>query len=144
VSSPFRRAREAAEKLAGERGLSVESDPDWREIDLGDWDGIGLAELRADPRAADLMAHFYRDPTAAQPSLSRRVGAALARLAEQAKPVLVVTHAGPIRTAVSVACGLPIASLWAVRIEPGTRVRLDLGRHPDRGLWGEIIEIVPP
>ena len=44
ISSPLRRAREAAEKLGAARGIAVEVDEAWREIDLGDWEGKTLAE----------------------------------------------------------------------------------------------------
>ena len=151
VASPLRRAREAAERLGQLRGIGVEIDPDWSEIDLGDWDGKPLAELRADARAAALLAQFHRDPTSAEPpngeswaSLSSRVRQALERLVEKREPVLVVAHAGSIRTALSLATGIAMASLWALRIEPATRVRLNLERHPEHGLWGEIIEIEQP
>lgn len=151
VTSPLKRARAAAERLGEERGIAVEIDPDWREIDLGDWDGKPLAELRADARAAALIAQFYRDPTTAEPpngegwpSLANRVGAALTRLAENPGDVLVVAHAGSIRAALSLACNIPMAALWALKIDPATRVRLRLGRHPKHRLWGEIIEVAQP
>lgn len=151
VASPLRRAREAAERLGKDRGIRVEIDPDWREIDLGDWDGRALAELRADAAAAALLAKFYRDPTTAEPpngesfgSLSARVARALGRLADQGSDTLVVAHAGSIRTALSLATNIPLSALWAIRIEPATRIRLHLARHPQHGLWGEIVEVEQP
>jgi alpha-ribazole phosphatase len=68
VTSPLRRARAPAERLGAALGLTVAVDPDWCEIDLGDWDGKPFAALRADRRAADLMAQFYRDPASHAPS----------------------------------------------------------------------------
>jgi alpha-ribazole phosphatase len=59
-------------------------------------------------------------------------------------PVLVVTHAGPIRAAISHACGIAWASTWAMRIGYATRIRLNLGLTPEGEVWGEIIEIVQP
>ncbi|HKZ97773.1 MAG TPA: histidine phosphatase family protein [Hyphomicrobiaceae bacterium] len=153
IASPLKRACEAAERLGAKRGLPVVIDPDWREIDLGDWDGKALAELEADPHSAALMTQFYRDPETAQApngepwaALRARIDRALARLAEgtDAGGVLVVTHGGPIRTALSLACAIPLPSLWALRIDPATRVRLALARHPERGLWGEILEVEQP
>jgi alpha-ribazole phosphatase len=151
VTSPLKRAREAAERLGKERGIRVEIDPDWREIDLGDWDGKALAELRADAATAALLAKFHRDPTTAEPpngesfgSLSARIACALGRLADWESDALVVAHAGSIRTALSLATNIPLAALWALRIEPATRVRVHLARHPQHGLWGEIVEVEQP
>jgi alpha-ribazole phosphatase len=151
VTSPLKRAREAAERLGKERGIRVEIDPDWREIDLGDWDGRALAELRADSAVAGLLAKFYRDPTTAEPpngegfgALSVRVGRALGRLADRESDALVVAHAGSIRTALSLATGIPLSTLWAIRIEPATRIKVQLARHPEHGIWGEIIEVAQP
>jgi alpha-ribazole phosphatase len=58
--------------------------------------------------------------------------------------VLVVAHAGPIRTALSLATGIGMAALWALRIDPATRVRLHLSRDAERGMWGEIVDIEQP
>jgi len=151
IASPLRRARDAAERLALERGIGIEIDPDWREIDLGDWDGRVLAELRADSAVAGLLAKFYRDPTTAEPpngesfgALSARVARALGRLADRESDALVVAHAGSIRTALSLATSIPLSALWAIRIEPATRIKVQLARHPEHGIWGEIIEVAQP
>lgn len=151
IASPLRRARDAAERLGKERGIGVEIDPDWCEIDLGDWDGKPLKELRADSATAALLAKFYLDPTTAEPpngesfaALSARVARALGRLADIERDTLVVAHAGSIRTALSLATSIPMSALWAIRIEPATRVRVGIGRHPQHGVWGEIIEVEQP
>jgi alpha-ribazole phosphatase len=151
VASPLRRAREAAERLGQQRAIAVEIDLDWREIDLGDWEGRTFADLKADAGAAALLAEFYRDPERAAPpngetwvSLAARVRAALGRLAESADDVLVVAHGGSIRTALTLATNIPVKALWALTIEPATRVTLRLERDGARGLWGEIVEVRQP
>ena len=127
VASPLKRARESAERLGWERGIGVEIDPDWREIDLGDWDGKPLKELRADAATAALLAKFYLDPATTEPpngesftALSARVVRALGRLADYERGALVVAHAGSIRTALSLVTSIPMSALWAIRIEPAT------------------------
>jgi broad specificity phosphatase PhoE len=151
VSSPLRRAREAAEKLGAARGIAVQIDEAWREIDLGDWEGKTLAELRADAATAALIESYYRDPTTAEPpngegwaSLAGRVELALDRIAARGGTILVVAHGGSIRTAIARATGIPIGKLWALRTDPASRVRMVLGVHETAGLWGEIIEVVQP
>lgn len=151
VSSPLKRAREAAERLSAAQGFVLDIDPDWREIDLGDWDGQVLTELKRDPATAQRLAEIMRDPTLlAAPNgetfdqVTTRVSSALGRLVERPGPVLVVAHAGTIRTAISLACNVPMAALWSLRIGYGTLVRLNIGRHDVHGLWGEIVEVRQP
>jgi alpha-ribazole phosphatase len=153
VTSPLRRAREAAEGLAGSRNLGLRIDEDWAELDFGLWDGRRKSELEAEPAIHAALAAFYRDPSTHPPpdgeswaSLEMRIGRALARLAHLASPgpVLVVTHAGPVRVALHQICGLPLDSLWALRIGFGTRIRLNFEVAADAQVWGEIVEISQP
>ena len=152
VASPRLRARAAAECLAGEAGVAWSIDDDWAEIDFGDWDGRELTALRADPATAAALAALYGSPDApgapggeSWHDLSARVSCAIDRLlATPAERLLVVTHAGPMRAALALACGLPFANLWAFTINPGTRITLRVGRDDHAGIWGEIVEIVQP
>lgn len=153
VASPRQRTRAPAERLASERGMELRVDDDWAELDFGEWDGRLLAELHADARTADALAALYRDADAdGAPggenwcALQDRVAGALDRLLAPPMPqsVLIVTHAGPMRAALSLICGIAFSHLWAFRIDPGTRVTLHAGRDADKRLWGEIIEIVQP
>jgi alpha-ribazole phosphatase len=152
VASPRRRARPFAEALAQRCQLPLSVDGDWAELDFGAWDGRIIAELSADTATAERLAAFYGSADAAAPEgeswgalrqrVERAIDALLAECAQQR--VLVVTHAGPIRTAVSATCGMDFSSLWALRVAPGTRVTLRVGRDPAAGLWGEIVEVVQP
>jgi len=153
VASPRQRTRAPAERLAAERALPLRIDDDWAEIDFGDWDGREISELRADAPTADALAALYRSPDAAGApggetwhALNARIARALARLLEMPAPdrLLVVTHAGPMRAALALACGIPFANLWAFKIDPGTRITLHAGREPGTGLWGEIVEVAQP
>lgn len=148
VSSPLKRAREAAERLSRDRGFSLDIDPDWQEIDFGAWDGRAFTELNGDPETAQRLADIMRDPTLlAAPGgetfdhVKMRVTSALGRLVARPGPVLVVAHAGSIRMALAVACNIPAAALWSVRITYGTLVRVNIERHESHGLWGEILEV---
>ncbi|MNW21929.1 hypothetical protein D3C71_2231230 [compost metagenome] len=58
--------------------------------------------------------------------------------------MLVVSHAGVLRLAISRICGMPLSMLWAVRIDYGTRVRLRVERGDDDRLWGELLELRQP
>jgi alpha-ribazole phosphatase len=148
VTSPLQRARETADVVAVEAGQAIDIDPDWREIDFGDWDGQSRRALARDER----LGAFYASPDSNPPpngeameQVRGRVTVALERLAARgAGPVLVVAHGGSIRMALSLLLALPVERLWAVRIACATRIRVEMGVDPAHGLWGEVVEIVQP
>jgi len=149
VSSPLRRARDPAAKLAQMRNLQLRTDPDWAELDFGAWDGRQISELMTDPVVANSLDEIYRNPNVlGHPdgenwqALQIRVTRALSRLVQdsRAESSLVITHGGHIRTALSLACGIPFHTPWAHKINCGTRVTLRVGSGEP--MWGEIIEIV--
>ena len=153
VASPRQRTRAPAERLGGERALPLRIDDDWAEIDFGDWDGREINELRAGASTADALTAIYSNPDAVGPpggetwhALKARIARAFERLLEPPAParLLVVTHAGPMRAALALACGIPFGNLWAFKIDPGTRITLHAGRDPGAGLWGEIVEVAQP
>ncbi|MCE7033086.1 histidine phosphatase family protein [Lysobacter sp. GX 14042] len=152
ITSPRIRALGTARALATPRDLPIEMDSDWAELDFGDWDGLRGSDI--DPAA---LAAFHRDPVRHPPpdgepwpAFQARIGSALAALARDcdaapagAAPVLVVSHAGVLRMALSLTCGFALPSLWALRIDYGTRLRLRVELGGD-GLWGELIELRQP
>ena len=148
ISSPLQRAHDTARALAAPLGRPVRIDPQWVELDFGDWDGSPGDVL---PSAA--VAAFHADPLRNPPPageawdvFGQRIGTALRTLLADADdhPVLVVSHGGPMRMALSLACGLPLPSLWALRIDYGTRLRLRVERDGGGGVWGEVLELVQP
>ncbi len=150
ISSPRQRALHTAQALAAAQALPVDIADDWAEWDFGDWDGRHRDTLAADPHSQRALQDFYRDPGAHPPpnaepwaGFEARVGRGLRALArrEDTSPALVVSHAGPLRLALALACGLPLASLWAVCIDYGTRLRLRVQIDDRDQLWGELIEV---
>lgn len=104
VSSDLVRARRTADILAEAAGLAVEVDPDLREIDVGDWQGLTRAEIDAGwPGAlADWSAGRSDAPPGGESRfhLVDRGRAALARAAAAASAgdrVLLVSHGALIR-----------------------------------------------
>lgn len=152
VTSPRMRARLAAEDFARQHGCSLRIDDDWAELDFGDWDGRLRSDIIAEPEAAALFAAFYNDPVAFRApggeswtDLQLRATRAIDRVLDASEaPVLVVTHGGAVRAALAQLLGWPLRQLWSLRIDPGTRIRLDAGRGDDGALWAEIIEIIQP
>jgi alpha-ribazole phosphatase len=153
VTSPLARARLAAEDYARRTGCTLCVDADWAELDFGEWDGRMRSEIAAEPEHADLLNAFYANPAAFTApggekwiGLQQRVSVALDRLlaTPDTASVLVVTHGGAIRAALAQLLGWPLQSLWSLRIDPATRIRLEAGRSTDGTRWGEIVEIIQP
>lgn len=102
ITSPLRRARALADRLAAATACAVEIDERWTEVDVGHVEGRTFAELEAlDPRLAGrLVAGDLRiDWPAGEPfaDLEARVAEAFDdALRRPERPVLVVSHAGPI------------------------------------------------
>ncbi|MHB1557032.1 MAG: alpha-ribazole phosphatase [Isosphaeraceae bacterium] len=132
-SSDLGRARETAEIIVGARGLPIVAVARLREMSFGDWEGSTIAEVeRDDP---DRLHAWHRDPAATAPpggesliELEDRVGDFLRELGTNPgdRTALVVTHAGPIRVFLCLALGLPAASYWKFRVDPGSLTELDL------------------
>ena len=147
ITSPRRRALDTAHALVAGSNQFCEIHPDWAELDFGDWDGLHFDQLPAEQLAA-----FYEEPHdtvppngESWPQFRARVEEQLHRLVDEddgdGQPVLVVSHAGVLRLAVSRVCGMPLSVLWAMRIDYGTRVRLRVERGDDGRLWGELLEL---
>ena len=104
VASNLRRALQTAEILVEALGLAVEVDPDLREIDVGDWQGLTRAEIRQ--RAPGALADWSEGRSESTPGgetrthLTDRARDALLRAAMGSSPgdrVLLVSHGALIR-----------------------------------------------
>ena len=114
IASDLSRARLAGEAIALASGVPLAIDPRWRELDFGAWDGLAPGDVDG---AA--LARFWDDPDGHAPpggerwsALVDRVSAAIGDLA--ARPTLIVTHAGAMRAALTVLCGLEQRQTWTV------------------------------
>jgi alpha-ribazole phosphatase len=100
-SSDLRRAVDTAHAIAAGRGLDVQVDRAFREIDQGDWEGLHVDEIRR--RWPDLWGparHHRSRPGGESPAeVRRRALAGLRRVIEERpdQTVVVVTHGGTIR-----------------------------------------------
>jgi broad specificity phosphatase PhoE len=108
-TSPLRRASETARIVAGELGLEARELEALREIDVGDWQGMTVDEVRARfPERADVAWRSGWPNGETNEELAARVVPALFDLGRRhaGNRVLGVTHAGPIRAALAAAAGL--------------------------------------
>jgi broad specificity phosphatase PhoE len=107
-ASDLARARDTAVPIAERHGLSVVEDPDFREIDQGEWTGLSADEIWS--RWPDLRGarHHSRRPGGESPAQVRaRNLAALQRVVEShpGGTVVVVGHGGALRWVAAEALG---------------------------------------
>lgn len=115
-TSPLRRASETAAIVSADLGIDVRELEALREIDVGDWQGMTVDEVRTRfPEYAETGWHAGWPNGETHDELSRRVVPALLELGQRhgEESVLGVTHAGPIRAALMAASGLSPAELRA-------------------------------
>jgi broad specificity phosphatase PhoE len=116
-SSDLSRARETAEIVGQRLGLPVVLDPDLREKDWGNWEGLTAVERD--------RVEFSGEPTEAHQERTLR---ALRRISERHSKdarVLVVTHGGSMRRVQTAALGvaLPVVEncgRWLCAYESGS------------------------
>jgi broad specificity phosphatase PhoE len=108
-TSPLRRASETARIVAERIGLDAQALEALREIDVGDWQGLTIDDVRTRfPEQADVAWHAGWPNGETYDALAARVVPALYELGRRhaGERVLGITHAGPIRAALSAATGL--------------------------------------
>jgi broad specificity phosphatase PhoE len=116
-TSPLRRASETARVIGDRLGLVPHELEALREIDVGDWEGLTIDEVRARfPERADVGWHAGWANGETHEELGARVVPALLELARLHgdECVVGVTHAGPIRAALMAATGLSHAEARAL------------------------------
>lgn len=107
-ASPYLRAQQTAEIIAGRLHLPIRTDERIAESDVGDWAGLTYAEVQTqDP--AGFTAWVEGDPRHQFPGgesllqVTTRVQAAIADARTAAPTVLLVCHGGVIRSALRAA-----------------------------------------
>ena len=124
-ASPLRRALETAAVIAAAHGLEVETDPAFKELHFGRWEGLTLDEARAHDQA--LYARWADTPHLVTPpegeSLAearRRVLEGLERLraGHKDETVCLVAHGIPVRILILEALGLGLERIWSLHSAP--------------------------
>ncbi len=134
-SSSLKRARQTAGVISKMTRLPLRIDPRLNELSFGRWEGV---------RAVDLLKR--KDPVFLQWSRGRIVtppgGESLRHLRlrvskflkeclrrHKGKTVALVSHGGPIKVFIFTALGLPLRSLWSLRIDPASMSVLTFCPH---------------
>lgn len=130
VTSDLSRCRETARIIAG-GDQKIERVSALREIDLGQWDGERVSDVKerwpdAYRRRGLDMAGFRPPGGESFLDLHKRVlplfESAVRRLAD---PLLIVTHAGVIRVIVCHILGMPVENLFRIALDYGALTLID-------------------
>ena len=124
IASPLKRTKQTAEAISRTTGLDIIFDQSWYELSFGDWDGKSIEEVKAeDPDAYQA----WLNSTAYAPGggesydeASVRIEEALEKLVAEypGKKIIVVTHNGVIKTAITLAIGAPAEAVFHVDATP--------------------------
>ena len=135
VTSPLLRCLEFAQQLGERLQLPVHTEPRFREVGFGAWEGLTKAAL--EQQVPGQVQRFYRDPVAHRPPGAESLEAFLARvqvaftgMVEQyeGERVLVVAHAGVIRAILVHVLDIPPASMYRIHVENAGMSRLRTDR----------------
>lgn len=125
VSSDLQRAADTATPLSRLLGIPVETTPELREVNNGDWTGLLPEEIRAG--WPEMFADYLRGVDVARPGGERwrqvyaRVSAVLGDLLRADTTVAVFTHGGPLLCAAAWATGTEIAgNIFTGRLAPAS------------------------
>ncbi|WP_051261193.1 HEAT repeat domain-containing protein [Desulfovibrio inopinatus] len=134
IASDLHRTMETAQIIASQLSVQIDSEPRFREISLGDWEGVSMRHIKKTQFEA-WSARGDRPDTFRPPGgesfndVANRVfplfNALSVQSALQNETVVIVTHAGVIRTIFHTLLGLPISSFFIQRIPLATLYVLD-------------------
>jgi broad specificity phosphatase PhoE/ribonuclease HI len=131
VASPLTRAQQTAAAVASLTGLAVRTEPGFREMDFGAFEGLTFAEAQA-RFPAELLAFLSSVDAAAPGGESVSEAAARAAVARDRtiarfprKTVLVVTHVTPIKTLVCQALGAPLSAVHRMELSAASLTVVD-------------------
>jgi len=121
-TSPLRRAAETAERIGGALNLPTVSEPDFREMCLGRWEGMTVSQIQA--AFPGTYERWLQDPLAFPApggerleAFARRVVGAFERM-QAALPgadLIVVSHGGVIKALLCHVLGLDMRSLFRIK-----------------------------
>lgn len=134
ISSPLVRCAEFARALAKRHSLPLRLDARLREMDFGAWEGRTAAELlEKEPNA---LARFWQNPLNHPPPhgeplqhVQSRVLAAWREVTARRRPVLLISHGGPLRVILCHTLGHPLERMLEIDVPHAARrqVRMPIG-----------------
>lgn len=130
ITSPLCRCLDFAQKLSGEREISLITELGFQEINFGDWEAKTADQI--EQIQPDALRRFYEDPFSypplngeSLPVFQQRIEAAWQQVLknQQGKSILIVTHAGVIRTLFCLLLKIPLVHSFAITVEHASFTR---------------------
>jgi broad specificity phosphatase PhoE len=144
-ASPSARTRMTAEAIAAAAGVPVIADAGLRERRFGLWDGLTFAEIAE--RHGEAYQAWRQDPVRYTPAggetiedLLQRVTGVVQDLVGEygGKTIVVVSHVGPIRVALSAALKIPVEWYRQLRIDYGSLTGVDYGASQNNLVYANL------
>lgn len=138
-SSPFRRTRETAERIApvaaSQARLKARLEPRLAEQSFGAWEGLTRDEVKTlGPEHASWLQSFDADPAVAPPAgeslldVKGRVEDFVGELAREGiESAILVSHVGPIKALLASALDISLPKARRFFLDPGTLSVIDWG-----------------
>ena len=155
ISSPLQRCLSFSQYLLNNKknkegelnGMdsSVAVEDDIREISFGDWDGMSHSDVKQ--HYGPLYANYWRNPIKYSPPnaepidvFAERVSQSILNLAQQhiGKHILLVTHGGVIRAALSYALGAELTSLMCYEVPYASISQIKI-YHDEKGVFPQLV-----
>jgi probable phosphomutase (TIGR03848 family) len=149
-ASPLERTRETAQPIADARGLQVQLDPRFLEVDFGGWTGQRFTDISGDPHWQ--LYNAYRGVTRppdgeALVDVQQRTVDALLELQARHRDevVAVVSHADTLRAILLYFLGMPIDFVLRLELSPARISVLQIGQGAPRVLQvnGDTVPLLP-
>jgi len=131
ITSPLQRCHAFAEALAEKYKLPLQVDDRLREIGFGEWEGQTRAQIQQ--RNQVEYDNFYRDPVNCRPEGAEPLDTFMARTHSafddavkqySGSHLLMVAHAGVIRSLVTYALGADAAAMYRINIGNAGKTRI--------------------
>lgn len=146
VTSPLQRCAVFAEHLSDDaQSGSLLYEEGLREISFGDWDGKAFKAIAQE--SPELYKNYWQDPISYSPpnaepldEFSQRVAQTIEALslAHKGKHLLLVTHGGLIRAALSFALGCDLKSLMRYEVPYASVSQIKI-YHDEKGVFPQLV-----
>ncbi len=130
ITSPLRRCLDFTKDRHKQTNIPFTTDPKWQEINFGYWEGKTAEQINS-----DALKRFYQDPMHNTPENAESYADFLARIEQawkslvidhQGKNILVVTHAGVIRSLFILLLNLPIDKVFNIQVDHASLTRFQI------------------
>lgn len=133
-ASPLERTRETATPIAKQYGLSVQVAKGLIECDFGEWTGKEINKLRktSEWEVVQNRPSLFRFPQGESfPEMQTRITQTIEELAKMhlGSTIVVVSHADPIKAAISSALGVHLDLFQRINISPCSVSIIDYGQN---------------